>query len=153
MASVADLELSDELRYLEENATAQGWPLTKRSPDTFLIGLPAQDGSMFWLLCEHDRYPGMPPAWHWSNNDASALDQLRDTPIENGGFLHGSGVICAPWNRLAYRSMDQRGLHGDWQIGDWRNNSYTLNCKTIPAMALRIFYELQKKPFRGRKAA
>lgn len=154
MASVADLELADELRQLEEIATSRGWPFTRLGEDKFLLGLPAQDKSMFWQLCEHDRYPVMPPAWHWSNSDGTQLDQPKDTPLENGGFLHGSGVICAPWNRLAYNTVDPRGPHGsDWQIGDWRNNQYTLSCKTIPAMVLRIYYELQKKPFRGRKAA
>ncbi len=153
MTSVADLELAEDLRQLEDIAAAWGWLFTKRSQDSFLLGLPAQDDSMFYLLCNHDRYSVIPPAWHWSNSNASALDQPKDTPTENGSFLHGSGVICAPWNRLAYRSEDNRGPHTDWQIGDWRNNSYTLGCKTIPAMALRIYYELQKKPFRGRKAA
>jgi hypothetical protein len=34
------------------------------------------------------------------------------------------------------------GTDGEWVLGDWRNNSYTLGCKTLGAMALRIYVEL-----------
>lgn len=96
-------------------------------------------------------YSAEPPAWHWYNADTKQIDQLRDTPKEVG-FFHGSGVICAPWNRLAYKSVDSRGPHDDWQIGDWRSNPQTGGCKTLGAMAQRIALELKLR-MQGRKAA
>lgn len=150
MTTVAELSLEEELDPLGEVAAHMGWKLDRLDATSFTLGLPARDGSWFWLLCRCDRYPGFPPAWHWWNPETKQLDQPKDTPT-GGGFFHESGVICAPWNRLAYKSEDPRGPHSDWTIGDWRANSYTRGCKTLAAMALRIAAELKAPAFRGRK--
>lgn len=99
-----------------------------------------------------DRYPTIPPAWHWWNPETGVIDDLRDTPV-GGAFFHSSGVICAPWNRLSYQGVDPRGPHGDWSIeGDWMANSNTLGTRTLAAMALRIAHEAQVS-YTGRKQA
>jgi hypothetical protein len=113
--------------------------------------LKADDGSPFFILVDCDKFPSFPPAFHWYNPETKQLDQTRDTPQANEGFFHSNGLICAPWNRLAYASENAKGPHSDWQIGNWLTNSYTKGCKTIAAMLIRIDYELKHK-FKGRMA-
>lgn len=141
MATLAELTIAEELAALREIAAARGWTFTVLDPLRFHLGFPASDKSVFYLLVACDLYPVQPPAWHWCNADGMRTDQLYDRP-KGSGFLHQNGVICAPWNRLAYKSVDARGPHGDWTIGDWQKNSYTSGCTTLPHMALRIYVEL-----------
>lgn len=150
MTTVAELTLDEEISPLQEIAACRGWKLERRDDVTFALGMLARDDTWFWLLCRCDRYPAIPPAWHWFNPDTEEIDKPKDTPT-GGGFFHGNDVICAPWNRLAYKSEDPRGPHGDWKIGDWRANPKTGGCKTLAAMALRIYTELRSKTFKGRK--
>jgi hypothetical protein len=140
-----------ELDALKENAGLMGWSVEQIDDLIFVLGLPARDGVTCHVRVSCDGYPGTPPAWHWFNPATGRIDDRRDTP-RGGNFLHSNGVICAPWNRLAYTTVDSRGPHSDWQIGAWQNNSYTRACRTLSAMALRIAYELMKS-YEGRLAA
>lgn len=150
MATLAELTVAEELAAVREIAAARGWPLTILDPLRFCLGLPASDGSMFYLLVVCDNYPVQPPAWHWCNADGTRTDQPSDRP-KGSGYLHPNGVICAPWNRLAYKSVDARGPHGDWAIGDWQNNAHTHGCQTLAAMAVKIRVELNSPRYnRGR---
>jgi hypothetical protein len=96
--------------------------------------------------------PGKPPAWHWCDSEGGGRDERQNAP-EGASFLHGNGVICAPWNRLSYKSVDPRGPHADWVMGDWRNNSHTKGCKTLCAMLLRVYVELNGPNFHKRHLA
>ncbi len=149
MTTVAELTIEEEIKPLKHIALRRGWHLELFTAVTFEIGLPARDGTRFWLYCDCERYPSVPPAWHWYNAESKAVDQLKDIPC-GGAFFHNSGVICAPWNRLAYRSEDARGPHSDWTIGDWRSNPYTGGCRNLAAMALRIAVELKAATYKGR---
>jgi hypothetical protein len=150
VATLAELTVAEELIALREIAAARGWTFTALDPLRFLLGFPASDRSMFYLLVSCDNYPVQPPAWHWCSADGTRTDLASDKP-KGSGFLHSNGVVCAPWNRLAYKSVDARGPHGDWAIGDWQNNSYTLGCTTLAHMALRIYVELNGPRYsRGR---
>src|SRR3546814_9519987 len=80
--------------------------------------MPAKDGSRFTTLAKCDGFAARPPAWHWYNPETKAVDAPRDTPL-GGSFFHSAGVICAPWNRLAYKGVDARGPHDNWTIGNW----------------------------------
>jgi hypothetical protein len=103
----SDLLVQAERHALLENAVVMGWAFA-RDGDTFVLGLPAKDGATYYLRPDCTGYPATPPAWHWFNPTTSAIDAKIDTPV-GGNFLHGNGVICAPWNRLAYQSVDSRG--------------------------------------------
>jgi hypothetical protein len=143
VATVAEFSLGAELDALRELTESRGWAVT--SP-LFTLSLPAKDGSRIHFLVRCDRYPELPPAWHFRNGETGLLDQPADTPI-GGGFFHSTGVICAPWNRLAY---GPGGLHSDWDIGNWRKNPHTAGTVTIPAMVLRLAVELQAN-YTGRR--
>lgn len=149
MPSVAELTFDAELKPLEEIAAARGWPLKRLATDQFTLQLPAKDGTTFTLFVKCDSFPATPPAWHWYDGPPSNCDRAQDTP-KGRGFFHGAGVICAPWNRLAYKTVDARGPHGDWTIGDWRRNPNNGACTTLAAMALRLFVELNGANFSGR---
>lgn len=148
MPTVAELTVAEEIAALRENAAARGWQLKALDAVLFHLTLPAKDRSEFYLLVDCNGYPVQPPAWDWCDAAATRTDRSADKP-RGSGFLHNSGVICAPWNRLAYKTVDPRGPHGDWSIGDWQKNSYTAGCTTLAHMALRIFIELNGPRYEG----
>lgn len=151
MTTVAELTLDAELRPLEENASLKGWSFERTDPTSFILGMKAKDGSTFWLNAKCDCFPSIPPAWHWYSFNKKACDRPQDTP-KGGGFFHDNGLVCAPWNRLAYKSVNaELGPHGDWDIGEWRTNPKNGACIQIAAMALRIFVELNGQHYKGRK--
>lgn len=139
MTTASAFAVAEELVPLAKVAAARGWELNILDAVTFTLALPAKDESTFHLLVECDDYAVLPPAWHFRNLATGALDQPGDIP-RGGSFFHSAGVICAPWNRLAYKP---RGPHGDWQISDWRSNPKLGGARTLCAMALRIAVELR----------
>ena len=116
MTTAAELTLTDEISPLEEIAALKGWKLERRDGTEFILGMQARDDSWFWLYCRCDRYPAMPPAWHWYHPEIGELDRPQDTP-KGGGFFHNKGVICAPWNRLAYKTGTSYGHRDAWALG------------------------------------
>jgi len=152
MASAEDLIVHSEVADLRQVAQHRGWELEERNSCCLLLGLPARDQTFFYLLVDYTAYRGQPPAWHWSDESAQRLDDQRYTP-EGNGFLHQSGRICAPWNRLAYKSVDSGGPHTDWTLANWATNARTGACTTLSAMALRIYVELNGPRYSGRRKA
>jgi hypothetical protein len=150
MSTVAELSVAEELAPLRDLANWLGWAFKELSPTEFLLGIVARDGSWFHLHVACDDYPALPPAWRWCNADGGQRDAPECTPV-GSGFFHSNGVICAPWNRLAYNTVDTRGPHGDWTIGDWRNNSHTGGSKTLCSMALRLSVELNSPRYEKKR--
>jgi hypothetical protein len=145
MATASDLVFEEQFGHLQENAGSREWPLVRG----FILGMEARDGSHYWLLVNCSDYPALPPEWHWYNPSTRALDQPADTP-KGSGFLHSSGRICAPWNRLAYKKIDPNGPHDDWDLVNWVTNPNTGKCTTLSAMALRIHVEINSEHYQGR---
>lgn len=145
MATVGELVIEEQFGHLLENAASREWPLER----AFILGMKAHDGSQYWLLADCSDYPALPPAWHWYNPATRLLNQPADTP-KGSSFLHSSGRICAPWNRLAYKKIDPSGPHDDWDLTNWMTNPKTGNCTTLSAMALRIHVELSSARYQGR---
>lgn len=150
MPTATELAFTEQFSHLCEIATSRAWDLRKDGCTGFLLALPARDGSRFWLKVECDGFPCSPPAWQWYNPENSALNQKPDTPLGSGGYFHGSGRICAPWNRQAYQQVDPKGPHGDWQLSNWITNPKTGGCTTLSAMALRLAIELSSMRYQGR---
>jgi hypothetical protein len=152
MPTAAELLFAEQFNHLSQVAVSKDWDLKRTDGLSFILGLPARDGSRHFLKAECDDLQGMPPAWHWYNPEAGALDAPADTPKGSGGYFHSSGRICAPWNRLAYKSVDSAGPHGDWELSNWTGNPQTGACTTLSAMALRIAIELDSSRYAGRMA-
>lgn len=152
MTTVAELALEEQIQHLADTANQRGWRFTKFDDNRFTLGMQARDESWYWLRVECDRFLEQPPAFHWFNPETNKLDQRADTP-SGGGFFHDdSGRICAPWNRLAYKQVDDRGPHADWALANWRTNEKTRGATTLCAMVLRIYIELQGPQYKGRLA-
>lgn len=98
-------------------------------PDTLKLRLTIlrrADTEPFYLTGEFEGYPILPPALTFTAQDGSGGGELQHFPRPGGPapfnswifIVHeGRGMICAPFNRLAYA-----GPHKDW--GDatrWRN--------------------------------
>jgi hypothetical protein len=49
MSTAAELTVADELIPLREQASWLGWTFKELSPSRFLLGLPASDGTRFYL--------------------------------------------------------------------------------------------------------
>lgn len=148
--TAASLVIQPELQALQEVAKERGWLFRQETEHEFVLGL-GRGTEQFFLRVDLTDYRATPAAWHWYNPQTSALDQSQDTP-RGGTFFHSSGVICAPWNRLAYKSVNSKGPHGDWDIrGNWVAHANTGGTRTLVAMALRIDHELQLN-FAGRLA-
>lgn len=152
MTTATEMTVEEELRGLNAivEKRTERWKLEIHSPIEFALGLQAKDQSWVWFLVKCDQYPAVPPAWHMYNPANGEIDQPKQT-LRFGKFFHSSGVICAPWNRLAYKSEDSRGPHGEWTIGAWKSNPWTKSCRTLAAMALRLYVELQSKAFDNRR--
>lgn len=149
MANLVGLTVEQQLVHVREVLDQKAWNIEPIDDSTFTVSMTASDGSLFIVHVACNKFPGFPPAFRWYDPKTKKLDQPENTPAANGGFFHAKGIICAPWNRLAYSSEDARGPHGDWDIGNWRANSHTKGCTTLAAMLIRIDYELKHK-FKGR---
>lgn len=150
MPTVTDLVFAEEYKQLAEIAGNRKWQLSKYDGPSFVLGLSARDGLSYWLKVVCNNYPSIPPAWHWYNAIDEVIDHQNDTPRGAGGYFHGSGRICATWNRLAYKQVDPLGPHSDWNLSNWKSNPKTLGCTTLCAMALRIFVELASQRYHGK---
>lgn len=140
MATATELVFAEELAALREIAEQKGWLIEVVGPKSFVLELPFNGGTVkFRVDC--DDYPGFPPAWHIQNAENGALDQPADLPFQ-GGYFHNSGVICATWNRLAYKEYHAAGPHGGWVMGDWKKQPQTGGTTSLCAMAIRISVEL-----------
>ena len=151
MATVTDLVFDEQFGHLLEVAAHRPWDLTRIDGPGFILALPARDRSLFFLNVTCSDYPALPPIWSWYNQETKMCHQPSDIPKGEGGYFHGSGRICAPWNRIAYRQEDPMGPHKDWQLANWLSNPKTIGCTTLAAMALRMAVELVSPKFRGRQ--
>lgn len=153
MPTAGDLLYASEVDVLTSVAAARDWPLRTLSARSFLLGLQARDERWWYLLVDCEEYKATPPAWHYSTPEGTDLDSAKVTPKGKGGYFHGSGRICAPWNRLSYKVIDAAAPHGDWELANWLSNPKTGGCRTLLAMALRMHVEFNSVRYLGRQAA
>jgi len=149
MPTPAELMFEREFADLASVAEAMGWKLSGGQDLRFVLGVPAKDGTWLYVKCEADQYRTLPPVWRWCDENGGSVDADSMT-AQGGQFFSTHQVICAPWNRLAYKTVDARGPHSDWTLGDWMSNSYTRQCTTLAAMATRVSVEA-KITFTGRR--
>ena len=78
------------------------------------------EGEKFYLQGNFDDYRELPPAWDWRDESWSKTGALHRSPNPQSNqfgspmfIQHNSqGIICAPFNRLAYGTHD--GPHSNW---------------------------------------
>ena len=98
--------------------------ITQCSAELIIRAIMVQErgGERFFLQGAFDDYKELPPVWDWWDEDWSTNKgrNLSPKPVPDGTpfgssmFLerNNKGVICAPFNRLAYKGYD--GLHPEW---------------------------------------
>jgi hypothetical protein len=59
-----------------------------------------------------DSYRALPPAWRFVRPGSDESGGKWFPSAGPGSIFHGNEVICAPWNRLAYKVHG--GPHDDW---------------------------------------
>ena len=85
-----------------------------------VVLVQGNDGDRFYLQGSFDDYKELPPVWDWRDASWSQHEGLQlspspqSTPFGSSLFLRhkNRGIICAPFNRLAYESYE--GPHSDW---------------------------------------
>ena len=147
VSTVEDIVVERQLTAVQENAQIHGWSFEWVGPRCFRISLSARNSDIFQIEVECERFPVQPAAFHWRNRETGQLDKLSDAPAPYN-YFHGSGRICAPWNRLASMSG---GPHTEWVQASWQQQKETKGTVTLAAMVLRIHFELRSEYYRGRK--
>ena len=142
-----DLAIEQGIAEVAENAQLHSWAFDRVGPRCFRVALTAKTGDTFQLQVVCNGFPDIPPEFHWRNPDSGAVDDLADSP-NPFNYFHGSGRICAPWNRLA---STEGGPHQEWQWASWRQQPETMGTVSLAAMVLRIHHELCSDRYRGRR--
>ena len=99
-----------------------------------------------------DDYRVIPPAWRFLDpRDGADIGKAAfpaPGPFGVGSILHTNGVICAPWNRLAY--ANETGLHSNWtDLAKWESlEPNNTQARSIPDMLARIRAEVAMSPRR-----
>lgn len=87
-----------------------------------------ETNGLFFLRGRFPDYRALPPEWTFSDElwqqAGRRSDSPKGVPLGNQGTIfidhQGTAVICAPFNRLAYR--DHAGPHADWNgPANWLN--------------------------------
>jgi hypothetical protein len=143
----ADEEIPGAIRWAMHYGLAHTWDeatLTFRV--WFQGGRDDSDREPYLLGGTFEDFPTMPPAWRFldprSGRDIGPAAYPAAGPFQNGSVLHAHGVICAPWNRLAY--ADQGGPHADWtEPTRWQQLAPDrTHATTIPDMLARLRAEV-----------
>lgn len=133
-----------------------GWTcdLERLRAELTLQGPDAQDGTMADYLATADLtgYRTLPPWWRMVDprtkseiGPAGPPNPTRTTFTSS--IFHGSGVLCAPWNRGAYKQLG--GPHDNWgDVTGWEQVRGTTIALTLGEMVDRIYRETQES--RGR---
>lgn len=132
-----------DLRYESESLTAS----------LRLVGPPAaeaQPGEAYLLTGCFERYRLLPPIWKFVHPTTGADIGLAAYPRPvDASVLHGQGLICAHWSRLAY--SEHGGPHGNWGgPSSWQRPVEGTVALTIPDMVDRLVREVNWS--RGRMA-
>ena len=139
------MAVEGQIATVEENAKLHGWRFERVAPQCFRVSLSSQNGDTYQVEVKCDGFPVQPAAFHWRNPVTGQMDDVADSP-EPYDFFFPTGEICAPWNRLASRDV---GPHPTWERANWMQHSSTQGTVTLPAMVLRIHYELRSERYRG----
>ena len=121
--AVSDAAIGDELpgalAWAERHHIAMD---TRSIADRIIRAVFVQpgNGENFYLQGAFEDYRAYPPIWEWYDESWTTKKDLHlsphsgNSPVGSSIFIqhNGRGLICAPFNRLAYG--EQNGPHADW---------------------------------------
>jgi hypothetical protein len=144
--------VEDELQAANAYVRRHSWSITWQKEELAVLfngKHPADDCLIRWRAEVAD-YRAMPPAWTCFQVD----DQGATTPrfpkagtVEGGvgSIFHPSGVICAPFNRLAFKV--HAGPHDDWGgPADWLQVRGKVRATVLAEMIAQIVVHLKYSP-------
>ncbi len=115
--TVATVE--EELQGVQGYAHRHGWTVDWDELQLRLVltGQHPNDRKAIRVVADVEGYRCVPPVWTFENpvgQDGARRFFPRPGQISNGrsSVFHGSGLICATFDRLAYKSCG--GPHGNW---------------------------------------
>lgn len=145
--------LQSEVRNCQLWADRHAWQLNldleKLVLDVLLVH-PA-DGEAMLLSGKFDGYRGLPPEWVFLDPRSRqmtihAWPKAGAIPRRSSIF-HSFGVICAHWNRLAYKQFN--GPHSDWgDLSGWADMRVGGHAENICEMLSAINVHLAVSPGR-----
>lgn len=151
---MVDDEIPGAIRWATYHALPHRWDEEGLSFIVHLVGGSDREGEqeLYLLAGNFEDYRALPPAWRFldprNGREIGRAAYPMAGPFANGSVLHANGVICAPWNRLAY--ADKRGPHADWtDPTQWQRIALDRTlAHTIPAMLARLRAEAAISPRR-----
>jgi len=151
---MADGEVPGAIRWAKYYGLRYTWHEETLTFTLCLEGGSEREGERepYLLAGTFEDYRVMPPVWRFldprTGRDIGPAAYPSAGPFVPGSVLHSSGVICAPWNRLAY--ADRSGLHGDWaEPSRWQTIApQHTSANTLPDMLARIRSEVTISPRR-----
>jgi hypothetical protein len=136
-----------ELDAIRAWANRHGWTVLW-SPERLVIRLATYHGPverLVELVGEVEGYRALPPMWRFVRPGTDEVDKAWFPSAGPNSTFHGDGVICAPWNRLAYG--EHGGPHGDWGgPGAWLQVTGVTTAHTIPDMLAIVDANLRQSP-------
>jgi len=145
--------VEDELLAADAYARRHGWSLTWLKDDLVLLAdgkHPADQSSMRWHA-HLGGYRAFPPAWtcfqREEGKDAfkSRFPKAGSVPGGASSIFHSAGVICAPFNRLAFQ--EHSGPHADWGgPAQWMNVRGHVRATVLAEMLAQIIIHLKFSP-------
>lgn len=152
--NLVEHEMSAAYAWAERHGIKIHWDSTTLNLRVWLV--QPETSEQFFLLGSFDGYREIPPAWIFSDSSWSQSNVKRNYPSPSipglcgSSIFHSSGLICAPFNRLAYAA--HRGPHADWGdlVGWLSAGSMWVNATTIGDMLQVILRDFRLT--RGRMA-
>jgi hypothetical protein len=117
---VTQILVESEARIVDSWAQRNGWTVKINLERLEIIAeVPhPKDNDPLFLHGDLSGYRAIPPAWRFvdeSGNVTKAAFPAAGPVNGKSSIFHGNVVICAPFNRLAYKVAG--GPHEDW--GEW----------------------------------
>lgn len=116
-AAAIDDELPGAIAWAERHQIAMDTRLLADRKIRAVLVQPEND--KFFLQGTFGDYRAYPPIWEWYDENWTSTEELHLSPHPGASpfgsmFIQhrGRGLICAPFNRLAYGLHD--GPHSDW---------------------------------------
>ena len=99
-------------------ATRNGWKVTidVHKLQIAAVVIHPKDETELFLHADLTGYRAIPPAWRFVDHDGKVTKSAFPAagPVVDGksSIFHSNLLVCAPFNRLAYKEAD--GPHADW---------------------------------------
>ncbi len=149
---VTQAQLETEQPAIAAWATKHGWSIGISPADRMIRVRTTHPAAVLTLAAVADCawYPSAPPAWQFVDAAGASPRSAYPAPGNiagiSGSIFHPNGLICAPWNRLAYSELG--GVHNDWGgIANWKTaaRGYT-QAHTIADMLQTLMIHLMASP-------